>query len=393
MNARERFLAVMNFEPVDRTLLWENGYWVGAVRRWYAEGLPSVTGVPDDAADGQSIIGGPSRIDARAFWDPAYGLRDGDVLDFFGLDEGAACVPFNAYFQPGFESVILEDHGDWVLQRNGLGVLERNWKNRDGFPCWVVGPVENREDWERIKADRLRPTLEGRLPEDWDALVEEFKDRTYPLMMGGGPSGFYGALRYLFGQEQVLMAFYDHRRLVQDIIDYLSDFWVALYDQILGQVDVDMGYIWEDMSFKNGPLISPAMFEELMLPGYKKVIGCLRDHGVPVITVDTDGNFWKLIPLFIEGGVTSVLPFEAQAGMDVVEVRKAFPKLGILGGMDKTKLAAGPAAIDEELERKVPYCLERGCFVPSVDHQVPPDVSWDNFRYYREKLNSMIRGD
>lgn len=40
MNARERFLAVMNFEPVDRVPLWEFGYWAGAVRRWYTEGLP-----------------------------------------------------------------------------------------------------------------------------------------------------------------------------------------------------------------------------------------------------------------------------------------------------------------------------------------------------------------
>jgi hypothetical protein len=26
MNVRERFLAVMNFEPVDRTLFWEMGF-------------------------------------------------------------------------------------------------------------------------------------------------------------------------------------------------------------------------------------------------------------------------------------------------------------------------------------------------------------------------------
>ena len=32
MDTRARFLAVMNFEPVDRTLLWEDGYWLGAVR-------------------------------------------------------------------------------------------------------------------------------------------------------------------------------------------------------------------------------------------------------------------------------------------------------------------------------------------------------------------------
>ena len=56
MNARERFLAVMNFEPVDRTLKWEIGYWIGAVRRWYAEGLPCKVGVRADLVDGDVIL-------------------------------------------------------------------------------------------------------------------------------------------------------------------------------------------------------------------------------------------------------------------------------------------------------------------------------------------------
>ena len=392
MNVRERFLAVMQGEPVDRGLLWENGYWAGTVRRWYKEGLPRKVGVPDWAEDGTSIIGGPSRIDARSMRDPKHGLRDGDVRDFFGLDEGFACVPLKSYLVPEFEEVVLEDHGAWVLRRTTSGMLERNWKNRDGFPHWVQGPVASREDWEQIKAERLQPTLEGRLPDDWPAWVAEFRERTYPLMIGGGPSGCYGVLRNLLGQEQVLMAFYDQPELVRDIIDYMLEYWITLYDQVLDQVDVDMAYIWEDMCYKNGPLISPAMFRELMLPAYKRLTGFLHDRGVPVITVDTDGNCWKLLPLFIEGGVTALLPFEAQAGMDVVEVRKAFPRLGILGGMNKSKMAIGREAIDEEVEGKIPFMLERGAFVPSGDHQVPPDVSWENFKYYREKLNALILG-
>lgn len=50
MNARERFIAVMNFERVDRSLLWEVGYWGNTMRRWYAEGLPRrlACRLPDD---------------------------------------------------------------------------------------------------------------------------------------------------------------------------------------------------------------------------------------------------------------------------------------------------------------------------------------------------------
>ena len=53
-------------------------------------------------------------------------------------------------------------------------------------------------------------------------------------------------------------------------------------------------------------------------------------------------------------------------------------------------LAQGPDAIDRELEAKIPFMLEQGGFIPHVDHATPPNVSWENFKYYRRKLNQMI---
>ena len=74
MNVRERFLATMAFEPTDHVPLWENGYWVGAVRRWYREGLPQRAGIPTDFPDGEMVCGGASNVDARAIDDPAQPL-------------------------------------------------------------------------------------------------------------------------------------------------------------------------------------------------------------------------------------------------------------------------------------------------------------------------------
>jgi len=62
----------------------------------------------------------------------------------------------------------------------------------------------------------------------------------------------------------------------------------------------------------------------------------------------------------------------------------------MMGGIDKRALVAGKEAIDRELEARIPFMLKRGGYIPTVDHLVPPDVSFENFRYYREKLNGMI---
>jgi uroporphyrinogen decarboxylase len=105
-----------------------------------------------------------------------------------------------------------------------------------------------------------------------------------------------------------------------------------------------------------------------------------------VILVDTDGDCRSLIPLLMKGGVTGLYPFEVQSGMDVREIREAFPDLQILGGVDKKELARGPERIDAELKRRIPGLISKGGFIPMGDHQIPPDVSWENYLFYRRRL-------
>ncbi len=89
-------------------------------------------------------------------------------------------------------------------------------------------------------------------------------------------------------------------------------------------------------------------------------------------------------------GLTGMNPFEVQAGMDIVKIRKKYPKFQIMGGLDKRKIALGKKEIDNELEKKIPFMLRQGGYIPVADHLIPPDVSWDNFVYYRRHLQEII---
>ena len=61
----------------------------------------------------------------------------------------------------------------------------------------------------------------------------------------------------------------------------------------------------------------------------------------------------------------------------------------LLGGISRKALILGREAIDRELG-KMPDMLQRGRFVPFIDHNVPPDVSWEDFEYYRTTLSGII---
>ena len=80
---------------------------------------------------------------------------------------------------------------------------------------------------------------------------------------------------------------------------------------------------------------------------------------------------------------------EVNSGMDVVTVRKNFPDLIIAGGINKMALAKDRSSIDFELA-KAKYVLEKGKYILFIDHAIPYDISWENFKYYRHKLNELI---
>ena len=96
-----------------------------------------------------------------------------------------------------------------------------------------------------------------------------------------------------------------------------------------------------------------------------------------------------LIPLFLECGINVMYPFEQQAGNDMAILRKSFPELAMLGGFNKNVLAATKEDIDKELE-KMPELISGGGYIPCADHLVPPNSSWENFKYYRQQLGKII---
>jgi hypothetical protein len=384
MTDKERFRAIMGFEPADRTLFWEQGFWGGTIERWYVEGMPRRSGVLGDPAFGDTVRGPASPV--------APGDRTcADALDAAGLDSPTLRVPVELSLWPPYQETVLEDRGDQQVVRDEMGIVKLTSKARDSVPHFLSWPVSGMKDLERVAAERLDPDAPGRFPADWDAVVARLNAYDGVVALGGYPCGFFGAPRYLMGEVELMVAYIERPELVRAMVDRFLKLWMALYDRVLSQVKVDCIHIWEDMSYKNGPLISPGMFREFLMPAYRELTDLAAARGVRVVLVDTDGDCRKLIPPMLEGGVTGLYPFEAQAGLDVVAVGCDFPRLQILGGIDKKALARDRAAIDAELDRQVPALLARGGYVPMVDHQVPPDVSWSNYLYYRRRVAAMAR--
>ncbi|MCX6929257.1 MAG: hypothetical protein NT154_39465, partial [Verrucomicrobia bacterium] len=325
-----------------------------------------------------------------AYW-PTQGFPlDSDVRSRFGMDPTHRLVDVNLLFHPMFEVQVLENTAESFTYRDIDGGVRIFLKEQATIPTSLAWPVTGWKSWNQLKEERCNlKDVSGRFPRHWPQLVAEYGKRDYPLAIGGYPAGFFGTLVHLLGYENAFFWYHDEPKLIHDILSTFTDIWLAVYEEILAQVEVDDWQIWEDMSDKNGSMISPAMVREFMLPYMKQVADFLKARGVRHIHLDTDGDCHSLIPLFREAGVTGMWPFEYTGRVDILEIRKRFPDLVMSGGIAKGALAGGKAAIDQALT-PVAQLLEHGGYIPHVDHFVPPEVSLDNFTYYRERLNQLI---
>jgi uroporphyrinogen decarboxylase len=367
MNQRERFWRWARFEEVDHLPFW--GDWLGPWEEWQPQGLP-VDPTQDD--------------DLLKQWSIQHFGFDGMFSVFWGHPR----VPVDIGVFPTFPEEVLEDTGVYRTFRGANGVIQRQFAHmRSSLHTtqFIEYPIKNRRDWQRFRDEHLDPNAPGRYPppEEWERLKSAWAKRDYVISIDGG--SFYGFLRDWIGVENLSFLLFDDFALVQEMMEYLADFFVIVLSKAVTEVQIDFAMFWEDMCYKAGPLLSPRMFRQLLLPGYKKVTGFLRDNGVSLSWVDCDGNIEALLPLWLEGGVQGFYPLEVASDMDAVKLQQQYGRdILMWGNVDKRALTAGPAAIEAELDRLEP-AVRAGGLIPLVDHAVPDDVSLAHYLYYLDQ--------
>lgn len=359
MNQRERYLNVLKFKPADRIPLVE----------W------------------------PLRGATAAAWEPLGFPKGMTLQQFFGLDEYSLSVPINTSLIPVFESRVIEQNDRYKVWVDELGATRRDFIKQDtpGFVTrsWLKFPVENRADFLKMK-ERYNPNTHGRYPEGWERIAPVLS-RSQVVTHLAIPSLFW-TVRDWMGFENLCMAFYDQSALVEEMFEFLCEFYILTLQQGIRLVKIDMVELKEDMAYKHAPMISPAMFRKYMAPCYRRLIDFLKSRGVDIVFVDCDGYPGGLIPEWIETGIDGISPVEIAAGCNVLKIRKEYPRLAMWGGLDKRVLAGNREDVYKEVMSKVPAMLERGGFIPHIDHAIPADAILDNYIYFRELMEKAVHG-
>lgn len=370
MNNRERLHAIMNYEKPDRMPAVHFGFTPEVIQKWVREGH-----ISKDFLDYED-----------------YSYEAEDLLSQkLGFDFGwhAARVTTTELF-PFFEERFVEhldDGFDKYINCDGVYILQR--ADARSIPAEVDHLLKDRASWEKYYLPRLTYTEERFSSEELARLIKE-QEKGNPIGLHCG--SLIGRLRDYLGIVGLSYMTVDDEELLEEMFRTIGDLCLRSVQRTLDSgITFDYAHFWEDVCYKNGPLLSPAMFEEYTATFYKKITSLLHSHGIDIISVDCDGMVDALLPIWLENGVNTMFPIEVGTwDASIAPWREKYGKaVKGVGGMRKHLLALDHAAIDEEIKRLKPLARLYG-YIPCPDHRIPDDANWETVQYYCEQVKKIL---
>ena len=373
MTTRERCMNILHYKNADRMPAVHFGYWTELLLEWAEQGYFS------------------KEFALEAAYDASPAQRELDKI--LGWD----CNWYNNVFTnqrlyPPFEEKVLETLPDGSLRRlSGLGVIEKVKPGITSIPSEDDYLLKDREAFEEMFKSRME-YFEGRV--DINSVIEQYNEKS----KGDIPVGLYlgsvlGEIRDITTVQGMSYLMYDEdEELFADIIDTYAEMQYKCTEEALKSgIKFDFAHYWEDICFKNGPLLSPNMFDELCAKHYKKRNDLCNKYGIDIISLDCDGVIDSLITTWIDNGVNVLFPIEIGTWGDQFEAarKKYGEKILGVGGMDKTAFRKDKAAVDKEIER-IKRLAGMGGFIPCPDHRIMPGSKFELVKYYIDEIKKIV---
>ncbi len=354
MTHRELFREIMFYGKFDRVPLVHWWQWDETLARWQNEGLPKGT----------------------------------DLRKFLNVSQHWGFVCVNVDLFPLFAEETMEETAEYRVYRDGYGVIQKAWKNQSSIPHYIDFTLKEAKDWPAFK-ERLQANA-ARLPKDLAQQVE--RANTSGLATAFATGSMMGWIRNWMGVENMCYLMFDAPDVYADMVDTLADLTCWAIDQVAPMMKqpFDMGFGWEDICGKSGPLVSPDIFARCVTGGYRKMRAKLEEHGCKLLGIDCDGLIEPLIQHWLDAGVNTFFPVEIGTWeADPWALRQRFGRdMRIIGGFNKMVLEQDRAAIDAEIARRMPL-IKDGGFMIMPDHLVTPGTPLANYQYYLDKLREI----
>jgi uroporphyrinogen decarboxylase len=182
----------------------------------------------------------------------------------------------------------------------------------------------------------------------------------------------------LFGMVDYFVKMRTNPAVVQAVTDRVCGFYHEANDRFFAAAGtlVDGYFFGNDFGTQLDLMISPAHFDEFVLPWFKRFTEQALGRGYQVI-LHSCGSIHRVIPRLIDAGVDCLHPLQARAAnMDAATLARDFKgKIAFLGGLDTQGVLnqGSPGEVKAEVRRIKD--LLGPCLIISPSHEaILPDV-------------------
>ena len=252
---------------------------------------------------------------------------------------------------------------EWGVKRRFTGEL---------LPFPVEHPVRTLEE---LAAYRPPDPAESPLLKAVRLTKKQCPDRAIVMLS----QAVFAASWYLIGLENLLVSYIENPAFARAVAGMTVDYHCRLCELAV-KAGVDVVILTDDYAHKTGSFMSPAQFDEFVLPGFKEVVSAVKRAGAYCIK-HTDGNIWEIMDPIVQSGIDGLGPLEPAAGMRLEEVRKKTGRLCLVGNIDVDLLSRG-AADEVALATRglIEAVSEDGAHILSSGNTITASVRAANFK-------------
>ncbi|NIS83082.1 MAG: hypothetical protein GTO14_23425 [Anaerolineales bacterium] len=295
------------------------------------------------------------------------------------FDELGQADPTSAYVNLGQDCVMMPSRNppESNAWRTGVDEWGRVWHNG----IYVEGVVVDESDLERYS-----PPM-SYIEEHYDAEQVRKARKSFPdhCLIFGTHIGPFIAGNMAMGFENFFMRLMDDPAFVRMLLEVRTEWCIAMYQKAVS-LGADVLVLGDDAGGNSGPMISPQLWREFVLPCHKQIVEALE---VPVIW-HSDGSIEKLIPMAIEAGFVGIHGLDPIAGMDLSQMKREYGQdLVLVGNVDvRVLFSSDIKKVREEVDRCIRQGMRGGGYMiascNSICEGMNPEAVGEMFRYEGE---------
>lgn len=184
-----------------------------------------------------------------------------------------------------------------------------------------------------------------------------------------------GATLYTMGVEAFTYSLMDGDGLAEEVLGRYVD-WNVVVMQRLQEMGFDYLWAFDDIAADSGPLISPRLYREIVLPRLKEAVAVID---VPWI-YHSDGDLNPVLDDLVTLGMDALHPLQPDV-MDIYAVRERYPGLGLVGNIDMGLMAEGtPAQVEALVKERIQRLAPGGGYLISSSNSITDYLKEENVR-------------